>query len=104
MFLFGYMRLFLSGSIESNRDGQRIVGAISSAVPARMPNAELTLKYSQKAAFYQGTRIVGDIALAGNLFILKNSPVPFADGSGTLDAVVSTPLYTTLRESYQTNH
>jgi hypothetical protein len=84
-------------------EAKKVVRAVSSAVSARMPNAEFACKYSATATFYRGTNVLGHIDMCNSLFLLKSSEPPFADGSGLLDTAVYAPVLAALRESYRTN-
>lgn len=93
------VRLTLMGD-----DAKKVVRAVSSAVSARMPNAEFACKYSATATFYKGTNVLGHIEMCNSLFLLKTSQPPFFDDSGSLEAVVYTPALEALRESYRTSN
>jgi hypothetical protein len=84
-------------------DAQKIVRAVSSAASARMPDAELALKYSERVAFYKGTDALGEVEMAYSLFLLKFREPPFCDRSGTLNTLVSTPFEKAVREFWRTN-
>ena len=84
-------------------DAQKIVRAVSGAVSARMPNAELALMYSERVTFYKGTDALGEVSMAYQLFLLKHREPPFADRSGTLYTLVSTPFEKAVREFWSTN-
>ena len=84
-------------------DAKKIFQAVSSAVSARMPNAEFAAKYSITATFFQGTNALGEIYLCEPLFILDWKQPPFYDVTGFLITNVGAPLGELRNEYYQTN-
>jgi hypothetical protein len=82
-------------------DAQKIVRAVSSAVSARMPDKQFALLYPERATFYKGTNVLGQIGMAGSLFLVNHSEPPF--GSRLLSTMISTPLEEAERESWRTN-
>lgn len=79
----------------------KIVGAVSSAMTARMPNKVFKAKYSVTATFYKGTNVLGDIKISESLFLLNWNSPPFFDDSELLKTMVETPLLEKERGSFR---
>jgi len=79
----------------------KVLRAVSSAVSARMPDAEFTCKYGVTATFYKGTNVLGGIEMYKSLFLLNPNQPPFGDSSRVLDTTINTPVEEALRESYR---
>lgn len=84
-------------------DAQKIVRAVSGAGSTRMPDTELALKYSESVTFYRGPDALGEVLTAYQLFLLNHHEPPFADRSGTLRTLVSTPMEKAMQEFWRTN-
>ena len=80
-------------------DARKVVRAVSSAASVR--NKEFAFSYPERATFYTGTNVLGQIDMFGPLFLLKSSHIPF--GSELLDTVVSKPLYEAENEFWRTH-
>ena len=62
-----------------------------------MPNVSFMCTYSAKATFRSGTKVLGEMVVCEDLFVLDGGGPPFVEESGVLQALVYVPLLDAMR-------
>jgi hypothetical protein len=72
---------------------RKVVRAVSSAASHRPPFGMATsCSFMEKATFYRGTNVLGDIEICSSLFLIRGAQPPFIENSGVLNATVCKPV------------
>jgi len=77
----------------TGEDARRLTKAVSTASSDRPPYGRASsCSFLGQATFFKGTNLLDHIEICSSLFLIHNSQPPFQDDSGSLDALIYTPI------------